>query len=504
METEATAAATPGTKKRRTEASQREEPGEIVSPPSQSDLKPRLSAGALHPDPTSHGEEPPPGTGGGGGDDVDRISTLPDAILGEIISLLPTKDGARTQTLASRWRHLWLSAPLNIDHSSMPTGHEAQAGIISRILAAHSGPARRFSVPNFHLYYRKATVDAWLRSPALDRLQELEFNDGGWNTWQSLPASAFRFTATLCVFTMSRCSLLDETVKTFRFPQLRQLALVYMEISDVALHGITSASACPVLEYLLINGCSVHCLRINSPSLKSIAMSSGEVIIEDAPLLQRLFQLQTGLDISVISAPKLETLGCLDYDSKLVFGTTVIQKLCAVSFTAVVCSVRILAIYMYDLNLDMVINLLRCFPCLERLYIEPSGRKGTNYFSITNPDLIRCKNLWRRKLCDLIRCLDIRLKKIVLKNYRGIKSEVNFASFFVLNAKMLELMRFQIGEYNDNEKFIAEQRRSLHLEKRASRHAQFYFTTGCEKYRHNLSQFAHINRVSDLSIIDPF
>ncbi|CAN6214346.1 unnamed protein product, partial [Urochloa humidicola] len=474
-----TEVAPPRSKKRRTGASQREDPDEIVSLSPQTDLQPRPPAtGALHPDPTSHGEEPPPGAGGEEGEDVDRISTLPDSILGEIISLLPTKDGVRTQTLASRWRHIWLSAPLNLDHSSLPANEEAQAGIISRILAAHSGPVRRFSVSHFHLYNRKATVDAWLRSPVLDRLQELEVNDETWRGQVSLPASAFRFTDTLCVFTMSRCCLLDETVETFRFPQLRQLALDCVEISDIALHSIISVSACPVLEYLLISGSQVRCLRINSPSLKSIAISYGEIIIEDAPLLQRLLQLQTGLNVSVISAPKLETLGSLDYDSKLVFGTTVIQKLCAVSFTTVVCSVRILAIRMYDLNLDVVINLMRCFPCLERLYVEPSWGERRSYFCLENPDLVRCKNLWRRNLCDLVRCLDIRLKKIVLKNYRGIKSQVNFASFFVLNAKMLQLMRFEIEECNDNETFIAKQRRSLHLEKSASRGARFYFTTG--------------------------
>ena len=76
--------------------------------------------------------------------------------------------------------------------------------------------------------------------------------------------------------------------------------------------------------------------------------------------------------------------------------------------------------------------------------------------------------------------------------------QVNFATFFVLYAKMLESMAFECQSYDVTDRFLAEQHQLLQLEKRASRCARFYFTKRC---RH---EFLHINHAHDLSISDPF
>ncbi|EAZ05911.1 hypothetical protein OsI_28149 [Oryza sativa Indica Group] len=50
-------------------------------------------------------------SGGGGGGGEDRISALPDAVLGRIVSHLKAWQAVRTSVLSKRWRDVWASAP---------------------------------------------------------------------------------------------------------------------------------------------------------------------------------------------------------------------------------------------------------------------------------------------------------------------------------------------------------------------------------------------------------
>ena len=97
-----------------------------------------------------------------------------------------------------------------------------------------------------------------------------------------------------------------------------------------------------------------------------------------------------------------------------------------------------------------------------------------------------------------IECLELNLKAIVLNTYEGKTPDVDFAKFFVLNAKVLKVMKFGVcGTYN--EKWMANQQRRLQLDKRASRDAQFDFERdvgGC--------WFSNKKHTHDLWIADPF
>ncbi|OEL21635.1 hypothetical protein BAE44_0017345 [Dichanthelium oligosanthes] len=206
----------------------------------------------------------------GGERAVDRISHLPDTVLGDIVSLLPTRHGARTQVLSSWWRHIWRCAPLNVDLQDHAVRHHVPAGEVTRILSAHPGPGRRFSIPDHYLGYHipghnpgcsdsvAETLDGWLRSPALDNLRELEFDydlpnrqaEDDWFGWYSrlprprspphppppLPASVHRFSSTLLVASFGRCSLPDgdedAAAAPVHLPVLRQLSLLDVTNSD--------------------------------------------------------------------------------------------------------------------------------------------------------------------------------------------------------------------------------------------------------------------------------
>jgi hypothetical protein len=72
--------------------------------------------------------------------------------------------------------------------------------------------------------------------------------------------------------------------------------------------------------------------------------------------------------------------------------------------------------------------------------------------------------VWTTDWCTypkLTSTLDISLRKVVLRNYRGIKSQIYLARFFVSNARALESMRFEIEATNVSTKWIGRQQRLL-------------------------------------------
>ncbi|XP_015694604.2 uncharacterized protein LOC102706583 [Oryza brachyantha] len=395
---------------------------------------------------------------------VDLISLLPDEILGSVISLLPTKDGAQTTVLSSR------------------------------ILAAHGGPARCLSLRSLY-----GKFDAWFGSAALNSLEHLEFGYAGEGRHgmdpdprppRPLPPSALRSAATLRTAYISGSDF-PAAAAAPCLPRLTKLTLHSVAIAEDVLHRLLAG--CAVLESLgLEDSRRFNAVRIASPTLRSVGFSVAaetELVIEDAPCLERLMLLDpySGPKIvKVIRAPQLKVLGYLSNKiTKLDLGPVIIQETMVVSSTASLRKVKVLVLESTGPNLDTIVGFLKCFPCLEKLYITSFLRKNM-------------KNTRRYNPQEPIECLDLHLRYVILNQYQGMRPNVNFAKFFILNARVLKAMKFGVV-VGCTDKWMENQHRRQQLDHKASPDAQFEFQRDyCWR------NILYNNHVRDLPTIDPF
>ncbi|RLM84673.1 F-box/FBD/LRR-repeat protein [Panicum miliaceum] len=442
----------------------------------------------------------PAAAGSCGGDDPDLISLLPDCILTTILSLLPLPAAARTQILSRRWRRLWPSAPLHLLDSHLPVPTSSLPAVVSRILASHRGNAARFDV----LLARPsaADLDSWLRSLAAKHLQELVLRPPSDEPLR-LPPSLLSCRS-LRSAELTNCRLPEDAaaVAEVYFPHLAELTLRLSRVpAAAALHGLLAG--CPELASLSLDrvfGCRT--LRVRSRSLRSLTVSVSltrrrllegaeeleQLIVEDAPALERLLahDINWGPSINVMHAPRLKMLGYLGVGiPELQLGSALFRSMRAVRLSAEFRCVRTLALEMADPQVKPVAVFLRCFPCLETLYVTshmvvPQSMEILNY-----------------EMDDPIECLNYRLKTVVLKGYRGRKHELQLAMFLVRSARVLRVMKF-LCENDCNPSWLTNQKRRLLLDNRASLGAQFVFQKITKSYIRFLKQ------ASNISLVDPF
>ncbi|CAM0876204.1 unnamed protein product [Alopecurus aequalis] len=422
----------------------------------------------------------------------DCISNLPDDVLRTIVSLLPTREGARTQALSRRWRPVWRAAPLNLA--------DRDGG---RHLSRRTNPREIYDNADAG----DSRVDVWLRSRDFSHLRELELAYGYERCRTTLPPSVFRLAPALRVARFGSCRLPPSLAVDF--PHLQQLTLYRVTLTDETFRAVISG--CPALESLLLEmNVGATRLRVSSPTLRSIGFLSpwekqgrgdiddvNELVVEDAPCLDRLLPLNSKYGstiIRIISAPKLEILGSLSHGIvQLDLGTTHFQKMVAASLTTTMPAVKVLALDYVAPDLDAVLDFLKCFPCLETLYLILDPRR------FLDPDYENKKNVRKyASLDDPTECLEHHLKKVALKVYYGRGLEVDFARFFVLNAKVLEIMEFGVVD-DCGDKWRANQNVQLQLEDRASHDSRFEFK------RFSWTSFRDFKKhTHDLSMPDPF
>ncbi|KAK3156198.1 hypothetical protein QOZ80_2AG0104150 [Eleusine coracana subsp. coracana] len=286
-----------------------------------------------------------------------------------------------------------------------------------------------------------------------------------------LPAALFNCTS-LCHLFLGAWVFPDTTKlpRGASFPNLQQLSLGAVTMEDEDLEFVLAAS--PVLEILSIMGGMERAhLRLASRSLKcaQFCLSSfHELTVVDTPCLERLFLWRClphhrGIKLRIGHAPKLNMLGYLEPGMHILeIGNTLIKPGTMPSPRTTVPSVQMLSLRLHFAIRNegkMLPSFLRCFPNVDTLCIEVKPSLASIHFTwhlhyrhhsastlqkylwtLINQLAVGTLNekFWQET--GTIECICSHLKVLLLREFQGEQSELDFLMFVAENVLVLEDM----------------------------------------------------------------
>ncbi|XP_023643256.1 putative F-box/LRR-repeat protein At3g18150 [Capsella rubella] len=216
---------------------------------------------------------------------MDLISSLPDAILQDILFLVPTKLAISTSVLSKRWRHVWSDTPgLSLDDKKL------HADGINETLTHYTAP----KMIKFHLKFLKRNtfpdMDRWFEFAMSRNVENLSVCVGNTRGYK-LPDS-FYISSSIKELILKLPYSYMTPKSSVSWTSLKKLSLrdcfLYQESFDKILSG------CPILESLTqIVAPHIHCLTLRnfqSPLITLVDVSSlTEAIVEtgvqDSPIM---------------------------------------------------------------------------------------------------------------------------------------------------------------------------------------------------------------------------
>ncbi|CAN6197206.1 unnamed protein product [Urochloa humidicola] len=243
-----------------------------------------------------------PRAGGGG----DRLSSLPDDLLGHILSLLPTQQAVHARQLSRRWRRVWPAhaRALNLSVHDFPRRRSRLGalarGALARLLPALGGGG--IPAISFELDRHADAASAWFRE-AMERASG--------SVRVSVPRGVSRLDLPLC----TRAESLDLRLNHLldlelprapadfgRLAELR-LSMVMLPAGTPPLHEFLSAS-CPCLRAL-----PLCCVRSRGDAVRLLAFRSDALEVLD---LNNVDGLET-VDVAAANLRSLSVRSCFRF-----------------------------------------------------------------------------------------------------------------------------------------------------------------------------------------------
>ncbi|XP_015938347.2 putative FBD-associated F-box protein At3g50710 [Arachis duranensis] len=184
---------------------------------------------------------------------MDRISLLPDSILCDILSYLPTKEAVSTSILSRRWRHVWKDLQvLDIDDIPFRYTLEWEARFVSYVNAILAQRNPDYPIEKFRLTCKEDSEDSlpiltWLDAIIRPHLQEL-YLCLDLVVGIALPEAILTFPS-LKSLVLKHGDYFDYYPE---FPNVYLPSLKNLELDTLCVDPSKLLSGCPVLENLML------------------------------------------------------------------------------------------------------------------------------------------------------------------------------------------------------------------------------------------------------------
>nr|GEV43617.1 hypothetical protein [Tanacetum cinerariifolium] len=230
----------------------------------------------------------------------DRISALPDCVILEILSRLPTtKDAIRTSCLSKRWRPLWTLLPNLIFINDINTPDAESRcyffSCVDKTITQSSGSHLKLNKFQLHSIYDcqyESQVNKWIRDAINWNVQDL--NLSLWDYYfpfAKIVLDELLFNNSILTHLKLACFFVNPT-GTLSWKNLKSLYISLTDLNEDLIQNILSGS--PLLETFTLDNCyGFKHLDITSKSVKKL------VITRDTYF---------GYGLSILKAPNILSL----------------------------------------------------------------------------------------------------------------------------------------------------------------------------------------------------